>query len=449
MSQDKTCFVISEIKEDRKHYSNIFFEYIVEKELSKDFKIKRADKIAIAGSIYDDIIENLENADLVIADLTELNSNVLYELGIRKHTGKPVIQFIQDINTLPFNIKNIRTIEYKIEISEVEEARKELRKFVDNIDFKAFSSNNLSNLEDIKTFISEEFSRFSMEIAKTQSEKKGTCFHNLLSYYKDTPVNTGSMEIEKLRNSLNSYIKDGFQATFKYTDVEALANVFTPEGVVTEYEDNAEEIWIATTKLDKDIKDPEIKDVVRKNLENGKKYIYFIPKTTHVNRNIGIFKKEFKDYHNQYHFVILPKESIPLFEEIAIYNPNADDTENIRGLSMTTIDDREAFVYVRLSISQVKRYVEKLKKLMKHGEIIENHMWKLKDDFLDDMSDLKKRGKIDKILTTVANDPYLTRSKYRKVYDELTSAFASDRLLKQFKNDVEPHLYEDIDYSFK
>ena len=78
------------------------------------FKIIRADQIAKSGSFVEDIIECLENADIVIANLTDLNPNVCYELGIRHaFTKRTTIMITEDIKSLPSDLRGYRTIEYK------------------------------------------------------------------------------------------------------------------------------------------------------------------------------------------------------------------------------------------------------------------------------------------------------------------------------------------------
>ena len=46
------------------------------RELKNEFNVIRSDKIRISGNIWDSIYENLKNANLVVADLTELNPDV-------------------------------------------------------------------------------------------------------------------------------------------------------------------------------------------------------------------------------------------------------------------------------------------------------------------------------------------------------------------------------------
>lgn len=73
----------------------------------------RADQISISGDITDQIFRRLYEADLVIADITGANANVMYELGLRHSLDKLTIQ-VADLSTLlPFDVKSIRTIPVK------------------------------------------------------------------------------------------------------------------------------------------------------------------------------------------------------------------------------------------------------------------------------------------------------------------------------------------------
>lgn len=65
-------------------------------------------------SIIRSIIEGLEKADVVIADLTNRNANVFYELGLAHAMNKKVIIITQVIDELPFDIKAYRAFEYSM-----------------------------------------------------------------------------------------------------------------------------------------------------------------------------------------------------------------------------------------------------------------------------------------------------------------------------------------------
>ncbi|KYK33270.1 MAG: hypothetical protein AYK19_14080 [Theionarchaea archaeon DG-70-1] len=54
--------------------------------------------------------------DLVIADLTEKNPNVFYELAIRHAVRKPVVQIIKHDEKIPFDVVTQRTIHYDTDL---------------------------------------------------------------------------------------------------------------------------------------------------------------------------------------------------------------------------------------------------------------------------------------------------------------------------------------------
>jgi len=72
----------------------------------------RADEIARLGRITDQIIEAIRDADIVIADITGLNPNVLWELGYASALGKPCALLMRRGEGAPFDIYDHRRIDY-------------------------------------------------------------------------------------------------------------------------------------------------------------------------------------------------------------------------------------------------------------------------------------------------------------------------------------------------
>jgi hypothetical protein len=72
----------------------------------------RADKISQPGEITEQIFILLRDAEVVIADLTGGNANVMYELGLR-HTRDKITLQLGEYERLPFDVNTIRTIQYK------------------------------------------------------------------------------------------------------------------------------------------------------------------------------------------------------------------------------------------------------------------------------------------------------------------------------------------------
>jgi nucleoside 2-deoxyribosyltransferase len=65
------------------------------------------------GSIIDGIVKQLKESDLVIADLTGNNPNVMYELGVRHALKRGTIIVSQDVEKLPSDLRDFMTVGYK------------------------------------------------------------------------------------------------------------------------------------------------------------------------------------------------------------------------------------------------------------------------------------------------------------------------------------------------
>lgn len=66
------------------------------------------------------IIGNIFNAALVIADITDLNPNVMLELGLRLSSKKPTIVVAADGSTIPFDLRDFHAIFYPKDLNILE-----------------------------------------------------------------------------------------------------------------------------------------------------------------------------------------------------------------------------------------------------------------------------------------------------------------------------------------
>src|SRR3989339_2254786 len=99
MSEQKSCFVIAPIGEpdsDTRKRSDQVLKHIIRPAVEAcGYKAVRADEIDKPGIITSQVIQRVVDDPLVVADLTESNPNVFYELAIRHALRKPLIQLIQ------------------------------------------------------------------------------------------------------------------------------------------------------------------------------------------------------------------------------------------------------------------------------------------------------------------------------------------------------------------
>lgn len=111
---EKLCFVISPIGEaesDIRKRSDQVLRHIIRPAADAcGYTAMRADEIDKPGIITSQVIQHVVADPLVIADLTDTNPNVFYELAIRHAIRKPLVQIIRKGERIPFDVAGTRTI---------------------------------------------------------------------------------------------------------------------------------------------------------------------------------------------------------------------------------------------------------------------------------------------------------------------------------------------------
>ncbi len=128
---EKVCFVIAPIgeaeSETRKRSDQILKHVICPAAIECNYNAIRADQISEPGMITSQVIQHIVDDPLVIADLTERNPNVFYELAIRHVIRKPLVQIIMKGEQIPFDVSGSRTIHVDHrDLDSVEEAKTEI-----------------------------------------------------------------------------------------------------------------------------------------------------------------------------------------------------------------------------------------------------------------------------------------------------------------------------------
>jgi hypothetical protein len=150
MSDQKECFVISPIGEEdsetRKRSDQVLRHIIRPAVEECGYKAIRADEIDKPGIITSQVIQHVVGDPLVVADLSETNPNVFYELAIRHAIKKPLVQIIQKGERIPFDVAGTRTIHFDHkDLDSVDEAKKGIVEQIKSLEKKP---------EDIETPIS-------------------------------------------------------------------------------------------------------------------------------------------------------------------------------------------------------------------------------------------------------------------------------------------------------
>ncbi|WP_312729736.1 hypothetical protein [Enterococcus sp.] len=190
-SKDK-CFIVTPIGKDNSDERR-FAEGITEAVLIpvlNEYKMEVvvAHKISQSGSINDQIIKHIYEDKLVIANLTGLNPNVMYELGVRYTMRKHTILICEKGTILPFDIINERTI---------------------------FYTNDIAGSKELANSLSDMLSKVNYEKVPDNPIYKSLDFENAMGKIKDEDATSAILEKlkELISRSENNIVKEELQSS--------------------------------------------------------------------------------------------------------------------------------------------------------------------------------------------------------------------------------------------
>lgn len=94
-------------------FTSVYSEHIKPTVTGLNLHIIRGDDFFSENAIVNEIWAAIYHCRLVIAECTDRNPNVYYELGLAHAVGKPSILLVQDINDIPFDLRHLRIIVYE------------------------------------------------------------------------------------------------------------------------------------------------------------------------------------------------------------------------------------------------------------------------------------------------------------------------------------------------
>ena len=134
MKNKKKCFVIMPVSGTNSCIEDEWtgiFEHMIKPAVKGSrlgFDCERAKPMS--GAFIKDILEGLNRADVVIADLTDRNPNVCYELGIRHTLKNRTILITQSMDDVPSDLQSYWVITYEKDLSGADRFKKRIREIL-------------------------------------------------------------------------------------------------------------------------------------------------------------------------------------------------------------------------------------------------------------------------------------------------------------------------------
>lgn len=182
--RSKTCFIVTPIgaeqSETRRRADGVIEEVITPILNRKGFEPIVPHKMSDPGAIDIQVIKHILESDLVIVNLTGLNSNVMYELAVRHSFGKPVVCIAEDGTPRPFDVQSQRILYYKNDMLGATELKEKLPEYID----EALKKNPLNPIINAQSDLSA--SKNATTVEKLIMDKLDFLIENTHSNIKET-----------------------------------------------------------------------------------------------------------------------------------------------------------------------------------------------------------------------------------------------------------------------
>jgi hypothetical protein len=182
------------------------------------------------------IYEYLESADVVIADISDLNPMVMYELGFVHGARRPAVIIADDLPSVPFDVASLQLVRYGESIGELHAFEREMENVFDAAlrDPDSFARRPTTRLDIDRLFISyshrdrEVLDRLMVHLRPLERE-------GLVDAWNDTRIDAGARWKEEVEKAL-----DHARAAILLVSADFLASDFIVDNELPPLLQNAE-----------------------------------------------------------------------------------------------------------------------------------------------------------------------------------------------------------------
>lgn len=118
----KTCLAIMPMSDSTsclaKEWNEVYWQMIEPAVIQSPLEYTCTRSVVKLGNIIEEVLDSLNKADLVIADLTDRNPNVFYEIGVRHALRDRTILIAQTLEDVPFDLRQYSILVYDWRVKE-------------------------------------------------------------------------------------------------------------------------------------------------------------------------------------------------------------------------------------------------------------------------------------------------------------------------------------------
>lgn len=230
----RKCFIVTPIGKDgtevRRAADGLIDSVIEPVCKSLGLEMFVAHRIDTPGSITGQVIEHLLNDDLVIANLTTLNPNVMYELAVRHAARLPVVSLAEEGTALPFDISDERTIFYIDDMAGAKKLIPALEKMAaeaiadlepDNPVYRAAKNKVMKDLQpqgDYQSYILERMDRFESLLQRSNINQSPLRSNINSKKFIIKGVFSNHLSVDERDNLINEIHKASGVSQFEFGD---------------------------------------------------------------------------------------------------------------------------------------------------------------------------------------------------------------------------------------
>jgi hypothetical protein len=126
------------------------------------------------GSLIKSIIERLHSAYVVLADLTDANPNVFYELGVRHSLSKRTVLVAQGAQHIPSDLRGYWSLSYGTELGQVSQFKSDLKRIITKIEQEPDRSDS-----PVSDYLDREFVTLSRQVQRENIRRLGALYTEL------------------------------------------------------------------------------------------------------------------------------------------------------------------------------------------------------------------------------------------------------------------------------